>query len=122
MKVFAFDVDETLWLSRGPVTLDMIKELRDQGHIVGICGNMGVWCSFPDWHKYCSFIGQGMVPKHYFLHNLKQNIKADDYILVGNVFGALNSLGVLCMSPDSSEAQMAQWRFIKEDDFAAGVR
>lgn len=124
MKVYAFDVDECLEISNGPVTLKMMEELREEGHIIGICGNMGVFCQVPDWHKRVSFLGQGVTPsKAHFLHNLKLNIPyAEDWIMVGNVLGALNSLGFVCQSPDSEMARMAGWRFIKEDDFAKGER
>lgn len=122
MKVYAFDVDECLEISRGPVTLKMLEELREQGYIVGICGNMHVFCSVPDWHRRVSFLGQGYLQKHMFLHGLKANIKADDYVMVGNIPGELNSLGVVTNSNDKAEAEHVGWRFIKEDDFAAGAR
>lgn len=122
MNLYAFDVDECLVISNGPVTLESLEELRAAGNIVGVCGNMGVFCQLPDWHKRVSFLGQGYVPKHLFLHNLRQNIKADRYIMVGNVFGRTNSLGFVCGSHDSEEAAMVGFEFIVEDDFAKGVR
>lgn len=121
-RVYAFDVDETLEISNGPVTLAMVQELRDQGHIVGICGNMQVICRVPDWHHRISFLGQGFLPKHLFLHGLKINIPAEDYVMVGNIKGRVNSLGVTTNSNCSEEAAIAGWRFIVEDDFAKGVR
>ena len=33
-KVYAFDVDETLDISNGPIPVQALKDLRDQGHIV----------------------------------------------------------------------------------------
>jgi hypothetical protein len=44
MVVYAFDVDETLEVSNGPVKLLDLAKLREQGHIVGLCGN---WAAFP---------------------------------------------------------------------------
>jgi hypothetical protein len=37
MKVYAFDVDETLDISGGPIPLSRVAELRDAGHT-----NMGI--------------------------------------------------------------------------------
>jgi hypothetical protein len=38
MRVYAFDVDETLEVSTGPVQLFDLVQLREHGHIVGLCG------------------------------------------------------------------------------------
>lgn len=122
MRCWAFDVDETLELSNGPVTLAMMKELQDAGDIVGVCGNMQVFCRVPDWHKRISFLGQGYIGKDYFLYGIKANAPADEYIMVGNIPGRVNSLGVTTNSDDIGAAQRAGWRFIAEDDFAKGVR
>lgn len=122
MKVFAFDVDETLEISNGPVTLQSLMDLRIAGDIVGICGNMHVICHVPGWQHLISFLGQSFLPKHVFLHGLKINIPADDYIMVGNIQGERNSLGFVCNSNCSEEAALAGWRFIKKDAFAAGER
>lgn len=132
-KVYSFDVDETLEISNGPVTLSSLMELRVQGHIVGICGNWGLFCSrVQGWQHLASFINCCLVirdntgkihgDKAWFLSQLKQYIPAEEYIHVGNVFGEKNCLGFTCGSYDSDAAQQAGWRFIKEDDFAKGVR
>lgn len=115
-KVYAFDVDETLEISNGPIKIHSLIELRELGHIVGICGNMQVFCSLSNWHRIISFLGQSFLPKDVFLHGLKINIPADEYIMVGN------RLGVTGASDDEGAAQRAGWRFILERDFAAGVR
>lgn len=120
--VYAFDVDETLEISNGPVTLQSMMDLRVQGHIVGVCGNMQVFCRLRGWQHLASFLGQGYTHKHVFLRGLKENIPADDYVMVGNIFGRKNSLGFVCGSRDSEAAQEAGWRFICEDDFARGQR
>ena len=122
MKVYAFDVDETLEISNGPVTLAMMEELRAQGHIVCISGNWGFFCRLPDWHLRISTILNLGTPKHYGMIQFRQYCPAEDYVLVGNIFGEKNSLGFVCGSHDSEEAALAGWRFIKEDDFANGVR
>jgi hypothetical protein len=114
--VFAFDVDETLEISMGPVPISALVELRSQGHIVGICGNMEVFCRLPNWHEIASFIGQGYCTKEAFLYNLKLNIRADDYVMVGN------RQGVTGASNDEGAALKAGWRFILERDFVAGQR
>lgn len=136
MKVYAFDVDETLEISNGPVTLAMVEELRGQGHAVGICGNWGLFCSVvPDWHRRISFVncippafvqgmaGQGVrVDKAWFLNHLQQYVRAEEYVLVGNRPGRTNSLGVVTHSEDEEAARLAGWKFLLEDDFAGGAR
>lgn len=116
LKVYAFDVDETLEISAGPIRLDALMALRVEGHIVGICGNMGAFCRISGWQHLASFLGQGPLPKDAFLANLRVNIPADDYVMVGNI------LGVSGASDDQGAALRANWRFIKESDFAAGAR
>lgn len=122
LKCYAFDVDHTLEISYGPVTLQMLKNLREEGHIVGICGNMNVICAVPGWHKFISFLGQSFLDKPTFLHGLRLNIRADDYIMVGGRLGRVNMLGVVTASDDEGSARVAGWRFILEDDFARGMR
>lgn len=136
MKVYAFDVDECLETSNGPVTVPMLKELRGQGHVLGICGNLSAFLPrVIDWHEFISFTmnfdfginpsyGLGLVPKAIWLHCFQHTAfpNADEYVMVGNVFGEKNSLGIVCGSHDSIAAAQAGWRFIKEDDFAKGVR
>lgn len=73
MKCFAFDVDECLEISKGPVTLASLRELRAQGHIVGICGNMNVICQVPDWHTFISFLGQGVVDGRHHTAGMVKN-------------------------------------------------
>lgn len=113
-RVFAFDVDETLDISNGPIPTSTVKTLYDLHNIVGICGN---WSHFvrvvPDWNKCVSFIGQfyGYTSKEVFLQHLKNAIAADEYIMVGNDpahFGNSN---------DIEAARLAGWRFIREDQF-----
>jgi len=51
MVVYAFDVDETLEVSKGPVKLFDLVKLRAHGHIVGLCGNWAmVTLHCPDKH------------------------------------------------------------------------
>lgn len=132
-KCYAFDVDECLETSNGPVTVQMLKDLRAQGHVLGICGNLSAFIpKIPDWHTFISFttnfdfgpyIG-GLIPKEIWLHCF-QHIACpgmEEYVMVGNVFGETNSLGFKCGSHDNEAAAKAGWRFIREDDFAKGVR
>ena len=122
MRVYAFDVDETLEISNGPVKLRSLMDLRNEGHIVGLCGNWAVFCQrVAGWQHLISFMNVGL-PKDVFLAHLRQYIPADDYIMIGNVLGRTNSLGVVCGSDCSEQAARAGWRFILEDDFAKGAR
>lgn len=131
MNVYAFDVDETLEISNGPVTLQSMMDLRVQGHVVGLCGNWGLFTSMvPGWQHLISFLNA--VPEYWvngvradkadFLKLLKMYTPANDYVMVGNVFGEKNKLGFVCGSRCSEAAEMAGWRFIKEDAFAEGAR
>lgn len=132
MKCYAFDVDETLEVSNGPVTLGMLQGVKAEGHIVGICGN---WAHFVrsvfGWQHLISFVNCApplflpdgtRMDKTWFMQELAKWTPADEFILVGNVLGEMNSLGFKCGSDDKGSAERAGWRFIKEDDFAKGVR
>ena len=117
MVVYAFDVDDTLEVSKGPVKLVDLVKLREHGHIVGLCGNWAmVTLPCPDWHHFCSFVGPCGIEKHDFLRQLRQYIPGDDYVMVGNI------LGISGASDDCGAAERAGWRFIKESEFVKGVR
>ena len=117
MKIYAFDVDDTLEVSGGPIDIKSIHELKPLGDIVGLNGNWAVVVqSVPAWHRIFSFIGPMEMSKDIFLKQLRTYIPAEDYIMVGNI------IGVSGASDDQGAADRAGWRFIKESDFAAGVR
>ncbi len=117
MNVYAFDVDETLEVSAGPVKLQQIVELCVEGHILGICGNYAkVTMMVVNWHDFFSFIGPMEMPKAAFLRQIKMYVPADDYIMVGNIKGVSGA------SDDQGAAIEAGWRFIQEKNFAAGDR
>lgn len=123
MKVWAFDVDETLEISNGPVKLTDLVQLRNEGHVVGICGNWGLFCSLiQNWHTLISFISLGL-PKEAWLRHFREILPwYEDYIMVGNRLGRINSKGASCGSADEEAAKLAGWRFLLEDEFAAGAR
>jgi GT2 family glycosyltransferase len=115
--VYAFDVDETIEVSAGPVPLAALAELRKCGHIVGLCGNWAVFVErTPNWHEYVSFMGPHGTPKETFLKSMRTSLKADEYVLVGNV------KGVSGVSDDQGAAQRSGWRFIQEAAFSKGAR
>src|SRR5262245_12788727 len=117
MRIYAFDVDDTLEVSGGPVTMISVQNLNPQGHIVGLnCNWTVVVQAVPMWHRIFSFIGPMEMSKEIFLIQLKTYIPADDYIMVGNVKGISGT------SDDQGAADLAGWRFIKESNFAAGAR
>lgn len=113
-RVFAFDVDETLDISNGPINHEVLKILYDRNNIVGICGNWSHFVrSVPDWNKCVSFVGQFYhhMSKQDFLGYIKDAVSADEYILVGNDpahFGNSN---------DIEAARLANWTFVREDEF-----
>ncbi len=132
-KLFSFDADETLEISRGPIKIQDLRDLHDAGHIVGIVGNWGLVVQvIPDWHRFVSFVscsiqatdavGNVYGDKGWFLTELSKYIRADGYYHVGNVFGATNKLGVVCGSHDKEAVEKAgsPWVFVKEDDWVLG--
>jgi hypothetical protein len=118
LRVYAFDIDETLEISNGPIPVAALRALREEGHIVGLCGN---WAAFvravPDWHRIASFVGPLGLTKAEFLDQLRFHVQASEYVMVGNdpATGWGNS-------PDREAAEQARWRFIRENDFASGAR
>ena len=117
MKIYAFDVDDTLEVSGGPISIVSVGNLKPEGHIVGLNGNWAVVVrSVPLWHRIFSFIGLMEMSKDIFLNQLRTYILADDYVMVGNIKGVSGG------SDDEGAATLVGWRFIKESDFAAGAR
>jgi hypothetical protein len=117
-RIYAFDVDETLEVSGGPVKVQDLVALWREGHVLGICGNYHVGThGIPFWHRLFSFLGSMGLTKAEFLRQIRTYCPpASDYVMVGNdhtIFGA---------SRDREAAEEAGWRFIREHDFAAGAR
>jgi hypothetical protein len=116
--LYAFDVDETLEVSGGPVPVAALRKLRDEGHIVGLCGNWAVFVrAVPEWHRIVSFVGPLQLSKADFLIQLRRYIQAGDYVMVGN--DPRTGWGA---SADREAAELAGWRFIREAEFAEGAR
>lgn len=115
MKIYAFDVDETLEWSNGPITRAMLGDVAEDGHVLGLCGN---WAVVPIAYvrRFMTFIGPMEMTKDAFLRQIKQYWKADEYIMVGNIKGVTGA------SDDAGAAERAGWRFISEADFAEGDR
>lgn len=116
MKVYAFDVDETLACAGGPIPFISLSQLHQSGAVVGLCGNWAaVVAKVTNWQAVVNFLGPLSMTKAEFLRHLAQYIPADEYVMVGNdpaVFG---------QSQDKQAADQAGWRFIREADFTAGV-
>lgn len=117
VKIYAFDVDDTLEVSKGPVLVNDLRKLRAEGHIVGLCGNWSIMTNtIADWGRIVSFLGPIEMSKDEFLRYIRTHCPAKEYILVGNdptIFGGSN---------DSAAALAAGWRFIREQNFANGER
>lgn len=117
MKIYAFDVDETLEVSAGPITFQILADLYKEGHILGLCGNYAMVTRFVDnWHRLFSFIGPMEMTKEAFLLQLRNYVPCEEVVMVGNI------KGVTGRSDDEGAAKRAGIRFIKEQDFADGVR
>jgi hypothetical protein len=93
-----------------------MQALRNSGHIVGLCGNWGLFThSVPNWYDRVSFIGPMRLTKADYLIELRTNVSAESYVMVGNdprIFGG---------SDDATAAREAGFRFIREFEFADGV-
>lgn len=119
MKVYAFDCDDTLWVSNGPVQRAALEGLIAQGNVVGLCGNWPVFVNSrevgQDWRHLISFLTPNPLgqAKAVALATLSAHIPAEEHVFVGNIDRGHN---------DQKAAKTAGWRFIKEDDFARGVR
>lgn len=97
----------------------MLVKLREEGHILGLCGNWaGVTTRVGGWHNLFSFLGQLNMQKHEFLATIKHFVPADDYVMVGND----HSRKAHDSPNDAMFAKAADWRLICEDDFANGAR
>lgn len=122
--VYAFDVDDTLEVSKGPIKMQQLMDLRVDGHIVGLCGNVVPVLSVDGWEHLISFFNVGM-PKDAYLNEVKRFVRADDYVFVGNV-GPIDSAYLKVPqtggSDDMGAAMRSSWRFINEADFANGTR
>ena len=117
-RVYAFDVDDTLDVSNGPVPVAALRALCEAGHIVGLCGNWAVLVrAVPDWHRLVSFVGPLGLSKADFLTELRLHVAAGGYVMVGN--DPATGRGA---SADREAAEQAGWQFIREADFAAGAR
>jgi hypothetical protein len=131
--ILACDVDDTLAIQGapfpGPVILNDIMIMRNQGWITGICGNFQVLFKFfPDWYKFFSFYGPTKLLspkpadhmyKHVQLIDIKDDMLAERYVMVGNKRG---TPGVRTGSMDDVQSKLAGWEFIREEDFARGKR
>ncbi|MCH7779090.1 MAG: hypothetical protein IH878_21555 [Gemmatimonadetes bacterium] len=113
--VYAFDVDDTLEVSGGPIPISACRELANQGHIVGLCGNFAaVTQRVPGWQDIFSFIGPMGMTKADFLSQIKTYVSARCYFMVGNVPGRGGA------SDDVGAARAAGWEFIEERGFRSG--
>lgn len=126
--IWCFDVDETLSISGGPIPIQTLRDLRKDGHCVGIVGNWGKFCAtVNDWPDVVSFMS--IVPpmqnqegifcqKDWFMNELRRygGHGFDELVMVGNI------LGVSGLSDDKGAADRVGVRFISETDFANGAR
>jgi hypothetical protein len=128
LKVFAFDVDDTLSISNGPIPLEHLLELKAKGEAVGLCGNLHCFMErVPDWPRYISFTMNfdtlytlgGLLPKEYWLRTFLVSCRnAEAYYFIGN------ELGITGASDDKGSCERAgpPWKFIREDEWMSGVR
>jgi len=115
MNIYAFDVDDTLWLSGGPIQLQQLTYLKEQGHILGLCGNWAVVTQLlQGWHFLFSFVGPMEMGKAAFLSQIRTFVRAEHYIMIGND-------GVTGASLDKQAAETAGWEFVMEKDFKDGL-
>jgi hypothetical protein len=97
--------------------------------VTGVCGNFfTLFKFFPDWYKFFSFYGPTKLLspkpahspyKHLQLIDIKEDILAEKYVIVGNRRGDPK---VRPQSQDDIQAKLAGWSFLSESDFARGKR
>lgn len=146
-NLYAFDCDDTLENggqlrtppTAGPVRFKDVLALKQAGHCCGVVGNwMGIPNVLPNWRDYFEFFLPaeiGYVDKAPVLMRLQIDKPGyDNYVMVGNdpqnlptywarYAGQWNPVGGESgISNDIGAARKANWRFIKEDAFAAGER
>ena len=51
-KVFSFDRDDTLALSSGPITLEMLKKLKEKGYVIGTGGGVSGEEQARQWRRW----------------------------------------------------------------------
>lgn len=118
VNLYLFDVDETLECSHlpGPVKISQLRNLRKQGHIVGLCGNFAaVTGSISDWYDFINVIGSFGLSKSEFMIQMRMYIKADRYIMIGNILPGTTIIS------DRTEATMGGFEFIEEKEFEEGL-
>jgi hypothetical protein len=125
VNCYAFDIDHTLEISNGPVKLSQLVNLRNQGHIIGVVGNFGLFMDVVvGWHQLICFwnIQEGMDKaatlrwvKRSLDRPLMHHTHIDHYIMVGNEGTGWP------MSADKEAATAAGWEFIKEEQFKEGL-
>ena len=110
VNIYLFDVDGTIEVSFGPVTIAQMVNLKRSGHIIGLCGNWGLFVrTVQGWENLLSLIGPIGTSKALYMSQIKIFIPADRYIFVGNA------------PPDNIEARDAGWEFIREVEFKDGI-
>lgn len=115
--IYMFDVDETLWVSHGPIQLIDLIDLKRRGFVLGLCGNYAaVTLRITDWHKLFSLVGPMYMTKAQFLSQIKSYIAAKEVVMVGNIKGVTGE------SDDEGAAKEVGVRFIQEAKFALGER
>lgn len=127
-RVYGVDVDDTLAIGPhpGPVRIEDLEHLMNQGNIIGIIGNHRIVFAYWDrWWRTIAFFGGFPPPtKTAFMQEIKYSIQLGnpyikDFCMIGNAAGNPN---VSFQSNDDGYARLAGWRFIPEISFSQGVR
>ena len=114
MKLYAFDVDETLEISGGPVKFIDLVRLREQGHILALCGNWAVVTQgVHGWDMLFSAVGPLGCTKTEFLQQLRKYVPATEYFFIGND----HSRGSYSSPDDADHVKGTGFEFISELDF-----
>lgn len=112
--LIAFDVDETLWCSGGPVQPQHLVKLKSRGHTLGLCGNWGLVTSqVQGWQKVFSFIGPIGIAKDLYLNQLRTYVPSDRYFMVGND----HKRGLYRSPNDRLLSNKTGFEFVSELDF-----
>ena len=82
--LISFDIDGTLEVGDppGPITMDMVREAKDAGFLVGSCSDRGLGVQQSIWDNHS--IPADFVAMKHRLSEVKEKFQADRYIHIGD--------------------------------------
>jgi len=84
VQLISFDIDGTLETGNGPgpITLDMVRQAKESGHIIGSCSDRPVGDQKQMWER-AGIVVEFTVLKH-MLEGIRHQFEADQYYHIGD--------------------------------------